>query len=78
MKLAQVTTKLSSMSKGSGVQMKIVTLCSDRCRHTTTCGTCNGLGKVADKKFLQEPDEHGLIKDDERGNQHPTYQQSKR
>ena len=49
----RVTTKPVQHVKGSGVQMKIMNTMFGQMQTQTTCGTCNGLGKVADKNSFR-------------------------
>ena len=65
MKLAAgATSKTCSTCHGSGVQMKVMNTMFGQMQTQTHCGTCQGIGKVADK-IPAGANSQGLIKEDE-------------
>ena len=65
MKLAPgATSKTCSTCHGSGVQMKVMNTMFGQMQTQTHCGTCQGIGKVADK-IPAGANSQGLIKEDE-------------
>ncbi len=59
-----VTSKVCPTCHGSGAQIKVVNTMFGQMQTQTTCGTCQGLGKVADK-IPAGANEQGLIRDEE-------------
>ncbi|NAW51844.1 molecular chaperone DnaJ [Elizabethkingia argentiflava] len=65
MKLAPgVSAKTCPTCQGSGVQVRVMNTMLGQMQTQTTCGNCNGVGKVADK-IPPGANEQGLIRDDE-------------
>ncbi len=65
MKLAPgATSKTCNTCHGSGVQMKVMNTMFGQMQTQTHCGTCQGIGKVADK-IPAGANSQGLIKEDE-------------
>lgn len=65
MKLAEgVTSKTCTACNGSGVQMRVMNTMFGQMQSQTTCSTCHGVGKVADK-IPSGANAQGLIKTDE-------------
>ena len=65
MKLAKgVTSKTCPTCGGSGVQVRMMNTVFGQMQSQTTCGTCQGVGKVADK-IPAGANAQGLIKEDE-------------
>lgn len=65
MKLAQgVTYKSCSVCSGQGVQIRVVSSPFGKMQTQTTCSTCQGLGRVADK-IPAGADAQGLIREEE-------------
>ena len=58
------TSKMCPTCKGSGAQMKVMNTMFGQMQTQTTCGTCQGIGKVADK-IPAGANAQGLIKDEE-------------
>lgn len=65
LKLAEgATSKTCSTCGGSGVQVKVMNTMFGQMQTQTHCGTCQGVGKVADK-IPAGANSQGLIKEDE-------------
>lgn len=65
MKLAAgVTSKTCPACGGSGVQVKVMNTMFGQMQTQTTCGTCQGVGKVADK-IPSGANAQGLVKEEE-------------
>ncbi len=65
MKLAAgVTSKACPTCGGSGVQVKVMNTMFGQMQTQTTCGTCQGIGKVADK-IPSGANAQGLVKEEE-------------
>jgi molecular chaperone DnaJ len=65
MKMAEgATSKTCPTCNGSGVQLKVMNTMFGQMQTQTTCGTCQGIGKVADK-IPAGANAQGLIKDEE-------------
>lgn len=65
LKLAEgATSKTCSTCGGSGVQVKVMNTMFGQMQTQTHCGTCQGVGKVADK-IPTGANSQGLIKEDE-------------
>ena len=65
MKLAKgVTSKTCPTCNGSGVQVRMMNTVFGQMQSQTTCGNCQGVGKVADK-IPAGANAQGLIKEDE-------------
>ena len=65
MKLAAgVTSKACPTCGGSGVQVKVMNTMFGQMQTQTTCGTCQGVGKVADK-IPSGANAQGLVKEEE-------------
>ena len=65
MKLAPgATSKTCTTCNGSGVQVKVMNTMFGQMQTQTHCGTCQGIGKVADK-IPAGANSQGLIKEDE-------------
>ena len=68
MKLAAgVTSKTCPACGGSGVQVKVMNTMFGQMQTQTTCGTCQGIGKVADK-IPSGANAQGLVKEEEEVN----------
>lgn len=65
MKMANgATSKTCAACNGAGVQMRVVSTMFGQMQTQTTCGTCQGIGKVADK-IPAGANAQGLIKEEE-------------
>ncbi|MFN3019761.1 molecular chaperone DnaJ [Soonwooa sp.] len=65
MKLAEgVTSKTCPTCQGSGVQIKVMNTMFGQMQTQANCGTCNGIGKVADK-IPAGANAQGLVKTEE-------------
>lgn len=62
--VAGATSKTCSSCNGSGVQVKLMNTMFGQMQTQTTCGTCQGVGKIADK-IPEGANAQGLRKDDE-------------
>lgn len=59
-----VTSKTCPTCNGTGVQVKVMNTMFGQMQSQVSCGTCHGIGKVADK-IPAGANEQGLIKDEE-------------
>jgi molecular chaperone DnaJ len=70
MKMAEgATSKTCPTCNGSGVQLKVMNTMFGQMQTQTTCGTCQGIGKVADK-IPAGANAQGLVKDEENHDQY--------